>query len=175
MADIVARFVFPKQFVTALSTLVVIFFNNLVLCFLAGIPFCFVFCSASRPVLYFGSASRPFLFFPRAPSRFMFFSPRPVPFLVFYPASRPISCFLPRTPSRFSSFFFFAGRDRAVQYAGFTCMPFVGGLLSFLLGSDSISLIGDALVINQFTAPAFVMCIAASILFALLYLSLIHI
>lgn len=48
-------------------------------------------------------------------------------------------------------------------------MPFVGGLLSFLLGSRNIPLIGNALVLNQFTAPAFVMCIAAIVLFGLLY------
>ena len=49
-------------------------------------------------------------------------------------------------------------------------MPFVGGLLSFLLGPRAIPIIGDTLVINQFTAPAFVMFIAALIIFGLLYL-----
>ncbi|CAN0526501.1 unnamed protein product [Laminaria digitata] len=48
-------------------------------------------------------------------------------------------------------------------------MPFVGGLLSFLLGPRNIPLIGDTLVLNQFTAPAFVMLVAAVILFWLLY------
>ena len=48
-------------------------------------------------------------------------------------------------------------------------MPIVGGLLSFLLGPRAFPIIGDILVINQFTAPAFVMCIAALVIFGLLY------
>lgn len=80
----------------------------------------------------------------------------------FCPASRPV-------PSRPVFVCFCCGRNRAVQYAGFTCMPFVGGLLSFLLGPRSIPLIGDILVLDQFTAPAFVMCVAAVVLFGLLY------
>lgn len=47
-------------------------------------------------------------------------------------------------------------------------MPFLGGFLSFLLGSRSISIIGDVLVLDQFTAPAFVMAVAASTLLAIL-------
>lgn len=55
-----------------------------------------------------------------------------------------------------------------MQYAGFTCMPFVGGFLSFLLKSRSFSVVGRVLVLNQFTAPAFVMATAALLLLSLL-------
>ncbi|CAM9888603.1 unnamed protein product [Ectocarpus sp. 13 AM-2016] len=58
----------------------------------------------------------------------------------------------------------------AVQYAGFTCMPFVGGFLSFVIKDRRIPLLGEFLVLNSFTAPAYVMVVAALILFALLKL-----
>lgn len=59
--------------------------------------------------------------------------------------------------------------DSAVQYAGFTCMPFVGGFLAFALRGHSFHLLGRLVVLNQFTAPAFVMAVAAIALLCLLY------
>lgn len=41
----------------------------------------------------------------------------------------------------------------AVQYAGFTCMPFVGGFLAFVIKDQSFPILGDALVLTSFTAP----------------------
>ena len=60
------------------------------------------------------------------------------------------------------------GGDSAVQYAGFTCMPFLGGFFSFLLESRSFPILGNFLVLNQFTAPALFMVAAATTLFGLL-------
>lgn len=59
---------------------------------------------------------------------------------------------------------------RAVQYAGFTCTPFMGGSLSLLLGDSEIALAHDGvLVLNQFTAPAMFIATGASALLGLLY------
>lgn len=41
----------------------------------------------------------------------------------------------------------------AVQYAGFTCMPFVGGFLAFLMKDSRIPILGNFLVLTSFTAP----------------------
>lgn len=59
-------------------------------------------------------------------------------------------------------------KNSAVQYAGFTCMPFLGGFLSFVMGSRNIPIVGNFLILNQFTAPAFFMAVAAATLFGLL-------
>lgn len=48
-------------------------------------------------------------------------------------------------------------------------MPFLGGFLSFVLGGRQFPIIGHVLVLNQFTAPAFVMASAAAVLLALLH------
>lgn len=48
-------------------------------------------------------------------------------------------------------------------------MPFVGGFLCFLLGARSVPLLGEFLVLNEFTAPAFVMAAAALILLSFLF------
>lgn len=64
----------------------------------------------------------------------------------------------------------FTTKNSAVQYTGFTCMPFLGGFLSFLMGSRNIPVVGNLLVLNQFTAPAFSMAAAAATLFGLLAL-----
>ena len=56
-----------------------------------------------------------------------------------------------------------------MQYAGFTCMPIVGGFLSHVMGSEKIPLIGQFLVLTQFTAPAFFLSVFAIVLYALLY------
>ena len=58
--------------------------------------------------------------------------------------------------------------NRAVQYAGLTCMPIVGGFLSHALGSAKIPLIGQFVVLTQFTASAFFLAAFAIVLFALL-------
>ncbi|CAM9773448.1 unnamed protein product, partial [Choristocarpus tenellus] len=55
----------------------------------------------------------------------------------------------------------------AVQYAGFTCMPFVGGFLSYILGNRDIDMLGP-LKLNQFTAPAYVMVCLSLVIFCLL-------
>ncbi|CAM9099439.1 unnamed protein product [Phaeothamnion confervicola] len=49
------------------------------------------------------------------------------------------------------------------QYAGFTCMPIVGAILSECLGNSNYSatVLGVSWQLNQFTAPAYVMCLAA--------------
>eukprot|EP00752_Nemacystus_decipiens_P015766 g14076.t1 len=57
----------------------------------------------------------------------------------------------------------------AVQYAGFTVMPVLGGLFSYLLGSDEIPLIGRFLLLTQFTAPAFFVTVLSSAVLLLLY------
>ena len=44
----------------------------------------------------------------------------------------------------------------AVQYAGFTCMPFVGGFLSFVFKNTRVPILGNALVLTSFTAPVMV-------------------
>ncbi|CAM9472921.1 unnamed protein product [Ectocarpus sp. 8 AP-2014] len=49
-------------------------------------------------------------------------------------------------------------------------MPFVGGFLSFLIKDRRIPLLGEFLVLTSFTAPAYVMIVAALVLFALLKL-----
>lgn len=41
----------------------------------------------------------------------------------------------------------------AVQYAGFTCMPFLGGFLSFVFKDTHLPILGEALVLTSFTAP----------------------
>eukprot|EP00903_Cladosiphon_okamuranus_P018701 g17214.t1 len=57
----------------------------------------------------------------------------------------------------------------AVQYAGFTVMPVLGGLFSYLLGSEEIPVIGKILMLTQFTAPAFFVTAMSSAVFLLLY------
>lgn len=64
---------------------------------------------------------------------------------------------------------FSARSTRAVQHAGFTVMPVLGGLFSYLLGSEEIPLIGRFLVLTQFTAPAFFVTALSSAVFFLLY------
>ncbi|CAM9372145.1 unnamed protein product, partial [Hapterophycus canaliculatus] len=58
----------------------------------------------------------------------------------------------------------------AVQYAGFTCMPFVGGFLAFLVKDRRIPILGKFLVLTSFTAPAIFMMVAALVLLVLLRL-----
>lgn len=62
----------------------------------------------------------------------------------------------------------FVDADSAVQYAGFTCMPFLGGFLCWLLKSRAYPVLDGLLVLNEFTAPAFFMAMAALILLGLL-------
>lgn len=49
-------------------------------------------------------------------------------------------------------------------------MPFLGGFLSFVMESRNIPIVGNFLVLSQFTAPAFFMAATAAILFGLLAL-----
>ncbi|CAM9412963.1 unnamed protein product, partial [Ectocarpus sp. 8 AP-2014] len=56
----------------------------------------------------------------------------------------------------------------AVQYAGFTVMPILGGFFSYLLGSTEIPLLGRFLLLTQFTAPAFFVAAMSTVLFLLL-------
>lgn len=64
---------------------------------------------------------------------------------------------------------FVPSSSRAVQYAGFTVMPVLGGLFSYLLGSEEIPLVGRFLMLTQFTAPAFFVAAMSSAVFLLLY------
>ncbi|CAM9152934.1 unnamed protein product [Scytosiphon promiscuus] len=57
----------------------------------------------------------------------------------------------------------------AVQYAGFTVMPVLGGFFSYLLGSTEIPLLGCFLLLTQFTAPAFFLMLMSSVVFLLLH------
>lgn len=42
-----------------------------------------------------------------------------------------------------------------MQYAGFACMPLLGGYLSYVLGDRVIPVVGKIIVLNEFTAPSF--------------------
>ena len=66
----------------------------------------------------------------------------------------------------FVSYFF----PSAVQYAGFTVMPVLGGFFSYVLGSTEIPLLGRFLMLTQFTAPAFFVMAMSVAVFVLLYL-----
>lgn len=63
----------------------------------------------------------------------------------------------------------FPWRIRAVQYAGFTVMPVLGGFFSYLLSSTEIPLLGRFLMLTQFTAPAFFLMLMSSAVFLLLH------
>ncbi len=56
-----------------------------------------------------------------------------------------------------------------MQYAGFTVMPVVGGLFSYVLGSAKIPLVGRFMMLTQFTAPAFFVAAMAGAVFVLLW------
>lgn len=61
---------------------------------------------------------------------------------------------------------------RAVQYAGFTCTPLIGGWLSYLLRDRVIHISGKngLVVLDEFTAPAFFLASAAVAVLGLLWL-----
>lgn len=56
-----------------------------------------------------------------------------------------------------------------MQYAGFACTPLLGGYLSYVLGDRVLPVVGNIIVLNEFTAPSFALVGAGILSMNLLY------
>lgn len=59
---------------------------------------------------------------------------------------------------------------RAVQYAGFTVMPILGGYFSDFLQTREIPVLGHRIVLSAYTAPSFFLMLTGASLIVLILL-----